>query len=77
MNGFEPDVKIIKHDDDGSWEERLYSCVKCCVPIGRVCYSHYIFGHSTLLKTNKFPHYCPNCGLLQNYEELDLPKSFF
>ena len=75
--GTKPKVKVIKHEEETGWEERLYSCFRCDAQIGRTCHSHYIFGHSTILQTNKFPRFCPKCGLMQNYDGLELPHAFF
>ena len=58
------------------WEERLYECPRCCVNIGRTCHSHYMFGHSTILQSNQFPKFCPNCGLMLDYSNEDIPDKY-
>lgn len=75
-----PRWEVINHEstpESKPWEERLYYCPRCDVTLGRSCHSHYVFGHSSILQNNKFPNFCPHCGLMIQWYGTRLPESFF
>jgi len=76
----DPRWEVINHEgtpEREPWEERLYHCPRCDMILGQSCHSHYIFGHSSVLQNNKFPNFCPHCGLQIQWYGTRLPESFF
>ena len=47
------------------WYEITYYCSQCDLKVGRTC--HYtdgrMFVKSTVMKDNRFPSFCPECGV--------------
>ena len=50
------------------WYRKKFFCPNCDLLIRTEMWSHYMFGMSTVLKTNHMPNYCPNCGVKIIYE---------
>lgn len=44
------------------WYRKKFFCPNCDLLIKTEHWSHYMFGMSTILKTNNMPNYCPYCG---------------
>lgn len=65
-----PRVEIVTDDFENNeiakvegWYRKKYYCPICDLLLRIESYdSKYMFGESSVLKTNKMPNYCPNCG---------------
>lgn len=53
-------VEVIHYD---TYYREHYFCPKCNIEIGHKTWDEkYQFGQGTVLHSNKFPNFCPNCG---------------
>ena len=55
-------------EKEKGWHRKKFFCPDCDLLIRIETWSHYMFGLSTILKTNNMPNYCPNCGVKIIYE---------
>lgn len=63
------DFKNIERAREEGWYRKKFFCPDCDLLIRIETWdSRYMFGDSTVLKDNRTPNYCPNCGRLVDIE---------